>query len=1022
MSEVNEIKNKITLENDASSNEKAGEQAGDSFSKGFQKGTKNTSRVFDDLLAKAKAKGGRWWETIDDSQKPKSKNPVNLKKYVEALKLTPAQMTIAKSNLKDLSKSQQPLRSIYRDQLAEYKKYQAIIDSNEREKTKSNRKKKNREAYFADLDSRREAKKAREAEEKAQKEVEKVEKKKADERAKAEAEKQKLHDKGIAGRVFYATDISQRGGSVYSKDILSHMGDYYRSLEQMSEREANLAYGRYQKISREDIPQGEEASLILAGLTRVNGKTYEGSGSERFKDVMARIQTTGADTIFGKFKEKFDSATSSLERFKNNIKRLNAISFKSYGARPLNFKEGTYAAAHGLARGAGKVGRGAFGIGKKTASGLWKFNKSLFSKYSDKSRFGQLDAFFGNRKAETNLEHFVKNATPLSKVFSRATNAVKRFGGQFARAFRMKVIRQLVSRAIALIKDGFKNLNEYSKHMGTPFHKNVMELATSLLYLKNAFAAMAAPLVNALYPALRKVMDGLAELANQVGAFFAAITGQNQFSAALRKTVTETQSAAGKLKDILAFDELNRLSGDTGAGNDADEMFEEWDQGTIFQTMKELIDNAQWELLGDTLADKINGIIGKIKEKDLGKELGKKLGGCITFARRFLEKMDFVSMGETLATFINNAISGIDWNDVGALMARSFTLALDFFRGLISTLNWGQIGTALHDMLVGLFSGFSKWLKDINWHQMGLDLVQALVDFITNLDILDVLGAFVELGASLLKGIANMIGGIVQGLLELIFGDLPNWLVRLLGGDTTKLDLKANVEESVKAEFDGKSYSILERISKFLEKVFPSDGSGSAAYEGPEPGITGEGYYSILNEAEQEALWGPFKWLYTATKWNNELNQQELNALNGIEALNESIKSSSANTNAYALLMYRWGCWLGPGDTISIEGVAAGGLRGVAGRAAGGTVDKGQLFIANEAGPELIGNLNGKTSVTNYDQFTQSVIDANSIVVDAVMQVVSAINNKDLDVYMDSQKVGQSVTQYQNSMARRFGY
>jgi hypothetical protein len=91
-------------------------------------------------------------------------------------------------------------------------------------------------------------------------------------------------------------------------------------------------------------------------------------------------------------------------------------------------------------------------------------------------------------------------------------------------------------------------------------------------------------------------------------------------------------------------------------------------------------------------------------------------------------------------------------------------------------------------------------------------------------------------------------------------------------------------------------------------------------------------------------------------------------------------------------------------------------------KASGGTVDKGQLFIANEAGPELIGNLGGQSTVTNYDQFTQSVIDANSMVVDAVMQVVAAVNNKDLDVYMDSQKVGQSVTQYQNGMARRFGY
>jgi hypothetical protein len=89
--------------------------------------------------------------------------------------------------------------------------------------------------------------------------------------------------------------------------------------------------------------------------------------------------------------------------------------------------------------------------------------------------------------------------------------------------------------------------------------------------------------------------------------------------------------------------------------------------------------------------------------------------------------------------------------------------------------------------------------------------------------------------------------------------------------------------------------------------------------------------------------------------------------------------------------------------------------------AGGGVIDKGQLFIANEAGPELVGTVGGKTTVTNQDQFTQGLIDANEMVVDAVMQVVRAVNNKSFDVYMDAQKVGKSVTTYQNNAARRYG-
>lgn len=41
--------------------------------------------------------------------------------------------------------------------------------------------------------------------------------------------------------------------------------------------------------------------------------------------------------------------------------------------------------------------------------------------------------------------------------------------------------------------------------------------------------------------------------------------------------------------------------------------------------------------------------------------------------------------------------------------------------------------------------------------------------------------------------------------------------------------------------------------------------------------------------------------------------------------------------------------------------------------AKGGIVDAGQMFIAREAGPELVGSFNGKTAVMNNDQIVASV-------------------------------------------------
>ena len=44
--------------------------------------------------------------------------------------------------------------------------------------------------------------------------------------------------------------------------------------------------------------------------------------------------------------------------------------------------------------------------------------------------------------------------------------------------------------------------------------------------------------------------------------------------------------------------------------------------------------------------------------------------------------------------------------------------------------------------------------------------------------------------------------------------------------------------------------------------------------------------------------------------------------------------------------------------------------------AKGGFPDKGQMFIANEAGPEMVGTLDGKTAVANNNQITAGIAAA----------------------------------------------
>ena len=71
------------------------------------------------------------------------------------------------------------------------------------------------------------------------------------------------------------------------------------------------------------------------------------------------------------------------------------------------------------------------------------------------------------------------------------------------------------------MKEGINNLYQYSNLMGGTFAQSMDRLATSGQYLKNSLGAMAAPIINALAPAIDFVIDKIATLLNYINMLFA---------------------------------------------------------------------------------------------------------------------------------------------------------------------------------------------------------------------------------------------------------------------------------------------------------------------------------------------------------------------------------------------------------------------------------------------------------------------------------------------------------------------
>ena len=76
--------------------------------------------------------------------------------------------------------------------------------------------------------------------------------------------------------------------------------------------------------------------------------------------------------------------------------------------------------------------------------------------------------------------------------------------------------------------------------------------------------------------------------------------------------------------------------------------------------------------------------------------------------------------------------------------------------------------------------------------------------------------------------------------------------------------------------------------------------------------------------------------------------------------------------------------------------------------AEGGFPDTGSLFIANEAGAELVGNIGGRTAVANNDQITEGIASATYQAISRALQENSR-NNQEVTPYFDINIGGDSI-------------
>ena len=81
--------------------------------------------------------------------------------------------------------------------------------------------------------------------------------------------------------------------------------------------------------------------------------------------------------------------------------------------------------------------------------------------------------------------------------------------------------------------------------------------------------------------------------------------------------------------------------------------------------------------------------------------------------------------------------------------------------------------------------------------------------------------------------------------------------------------------------------------------------------------------------------------------------------------------------------------------------------------ASGGFVDQGQLFIAREAGAEMVGSMGGRTAVANNDQIVEGIYQGVYAAVRAAMQENGGNDSTPVNVYLDGKQILATVEKRQ---------
>ena len=600
-----------------------------------------------------------------------------------------------------------------------------------------------------------------------------------------------------------------------SKLDFKNVKDLKNAIKTMSKDMAKIN-GRQIKISVNKLGDVENAAKKVTDLSE---KVAEASKS--IKISVDSSEVNSAKKACDELKKKTSGLKASAQTIKKASGQLGASDGKSVlsGAETKTAKQKV---VPGSDKGIAEEAKEASKL-SKILSGTQKVSKSL------SSTFGKMGK---------TVSGVVSKAKDLKNLITKTNKS----GGQMSmgRMLGMSLVFSTVFSALSAInnaiKEGSNNLVQYS----SDYNKSISGMVSSLLYLKNAWAAAFAPIVNAVSPYISAFIDMLAGAMNMVGQFTAALTGKGtvvqakkawkDYAASLDTTKNSAKDASDALKDLmnytLGIDELNVIqpssSGSSGSGSSG---------STATPSPSDMFETIEVSDSMNKLAEMFKKALKDSDFTDIGRMLSNKLSSAMESIewQKIYHKAD--NFGKDLATFLNGLITPRLFYDVGNTIAGSLNTALHSINSFEISFDWKNLGNSLASGLKGFFENWDAGLTGATFSHFVSGVLEALkgaidglqdnktfevigqkiVDFICGIDwgkiTWDLSGLLVSLSNAIINLPNDLLRGIVIGFFTNVFdmskeevdAKLPKFVLSPLSG----LGLNALGSDIIKGVLEG---------------------------------------------------------------------------------------------------------------------------------------------------------------------------------------------------------------------------